>query len=161
MDKLLAKFVVVFLVLGAGAALQAQTTRPGDPTTQTVRKTPADDRVISPGNEYEGWWRTIGALALVVALIFAVRLAMRRLGPSGAATRGADVVRVVWRKNLTPRHQLFLLRMGGRVLLVGAGPGGMDVLMQTSDEQEIGELLGRPDSDETDKAAQETQGESK
>ena len=92
---------------------------------------------------------------MVVVLIFAVRLAIRRLGPSGAGARGADVVRVVWRKNLTPRHQLFLLRMGRRVLLVGAGPGGMDVLMQTSDEREIGDLLGRPDVAETDKAAQD------
>lgn len=157
MGKLLAKLVMVFLVLGACVALRAQATRPGDPTTQTVRKTPADDRPIVPGNGYGGWWRTIGALALVVALIFAVRFAIRRLGLSGAAARGADVVRVVWRKNLTPRHQLFLLRMGGRVLLVGAGPGGMDVLMQTSDEREIRELLGRPDSAETDEPAQETQ----
>ena len=33
--------------------------------------------------------------------------------------------------------------------------GGMDVLMQTSDEREIGDLLGRPDVAETDKAAQD------
>lgn len=148
MNKLSVKFVVLFVVLGMGPAAWAQSTKPGDPTTQTVRKAPADDRRIDPGDKYMGWWRTIGALALVVALIFGVRVAIRRLGPSAGAARGADVLRVVWRKNLTPRHQLFLLRLGGRVLLVGTGPTGMDVLMQTSDEQEIRELLGPPKGDQ-------------
>jgi flagellar biogenesis protein FliO len=148
MNKRSVKIVMLLLVLGIGPAAWAQTTKGGDPTTQTVRKAPADDRRITPADKYTGWWRTIGALALVVVLIFGVRVAIRRLGPSGAAARGADVARVVWRKNLTPRHQLFLLRLGGRVLLVGTGPTGMDVLMQTSDEQEMRELLGPPKGDQ-------------
>jgi flagellar biogenesis protein FliO len=64
-------------------------------------------------------------LALVLAVGGGVAVAARRMGTRGPA----GAIQVVGRVGLSPRHSVYLLRVGRRVLVVGAGPQGPPALI--------------------------------
>jgi flagellar biogenesis protein FliO len=88
-----------------------------------------------------GWLHTLGALAVVIGLIFAVRIVLRRLaGRQGAGAR-REAIEVLARASLSARQQVSLVRLGRRLVLVGSGPSGMSPLAEVSDPEEVAELL--------------------
>ena len=77
-----------------------------------------------------GWYlaQTLLALLVVCALAYTVlRWGVRRL--YGGATGGGRV-RVLERVPLDPRRTLYLVEVGGKVLLLGAGDGAMTTLAE-------------------------------
>ncbi len=82
----------------------------------------------------ETWWLGMGGMALVLAICGAIGVMARRLSPRVA--NGA--IQVVGRVSLSPKHAVYLLKVGQRVLLVGAGPQGAPAL--------LGELDGLPEA---------------
>src|SRR5918998_1281454 len=62
---------------------------------------------------------------LALALFGGISLASRRYLPQ----REGGPLRVVGRTSLSPRQTVYLLRVGDRVLLVGAGPQGPPSLL--------------------------------
>jgi flagellar protein FliO/FliZ len=72
-------------------------------------------------------------MAVIVVLLAAaggIAFAARRFTPG---TR-AGALHVVSRVSLSPKHTVYLLRAGGRVLLVGTGPQGAPALISELDE---------------------------
>ena len=67
----------------------------------------------------------MAGLALVLAVCGGIAVAARRLVPRAAA----GSIEVVGRVSLSPRHSVFLLRVGRRTLVVGAGPQGPPALI--------------------------------
>jgi flagellar biogenesis protein FliO len=51
-----------------------------------------------------------------------------------SARSSASAIRILSRACLTPKHTIYLLRVGRRVLLVGAGPQGAPSLISVMDE---------------------------
>ncbi|MHB1562341.1 MAG: flagellar biosynthetic protein FliO, partial [Isosphaeraceae bacterium] len=76
-------------------------------------------------------WRPWSAgVAIALATCGAIALASRRRG-----TRTAPVeLQVVGRASLTPKHGVYVVRVGRRVLVVGAGPQGPPSLLTELDE---------------------------
>jgi flagellar biogenesis protein FliO len=72
----------------------------------------------------------MAGITLVLALCGGVAAAARRLSSQGPA----GVIRVVSRVSISPKHSVYLLRVGRRVLLVGAGPQGPPSLISELDE---------------------------
>ncbi len=72
-----------------------------------------------------GWWLGTAGIALALALFGGISLASRRYGPQ----REGGPLRVVGRTSLSPKQTVYLLRVGDRVLIVGAGPGGPPSLL--------------------------------
>jgi flagellar biogenesis protein FliO len=72
----------------------------------------------------------LAGIALVLAVCGGIAVAIRRFGPR--APTGA--VQVVGRVSLSPKHSIYLLRIGRRVLLVGAGPQGPPSLISELEE---------------------------
>jgi len=148
--KLTRQWIAAFslMLVLCGPAL-GQASRPAEPASRAVgsgREDQAgqgDDRRVGDGGGPSIWpWvQTVGALAVVVGLIFALRHVLRRLGPVGAIRRGAGPVEVIMRSNLSPRERVYLVRMGERVLLVGSGPAGLTTLCEVSDAEEAARLL--------------------
>jgi flagellar biogenesis protein FliO len=71
------------------------------------------------------WGAGTACLAVVLAIGGGVGLAARRLGPRTPTA----AVEVVGRVSLSPKHSVYLLRVGRRVLVVGAGPQGPPALI--------------------------------
>lgn len=106
-----------------------------DPATQEINP-PADGTNVIGGDSLYGLLQTLGALAVVVALIFCVRLAVRRFSPSASPAAGSKSIEILARKSLTPKHQVFLLKTGEKEILVAASPSGMNVLSQVTAKDE-------------------------
>jgi flagellar protein FliO/FliZ len=87
-----------------------------------------------------GWLRTLGALAVVAGLIFAARWFLRRWGASAPAGQ-AGPMEVLARASVAPRQQLLLVRLGKRLVLIGAGGGTMTTLAEVSDDAEVDDLM--------------------
>ena len=95
------------------------------------------------GRSGGGWLRTIAALALVIALILLVKYLLGRSGLAGRAAGGrAGPFDLVARMNIAPKSQLLLVRLGGRLLLIGTGPDGPRMLSEITDPGEIERLGG-------------------
>lgn len=89
-----------------------------------------------------GWIRTVLSLAVVLGLIFALKWAMRKYSPGKAAPAQSKLVEVLFRTPISPKHQVMLIRVGQRVLVVGAGAEGMNTLAEISDPEQVAEVLG-------------------
>ena len=72
----------------------------------------------------------MAGIALVLAVFGGIAAVARRFVPR--PTTGS--VNVVGRISLSPKHSVYLLRVGRRMLLVGAGPQGPPSLITELDE---------------------------
>ena len=143
-----AALLIIAVVLCASAG--GQTSRPtAQPTTRggsaDISKRmvgPSDGNRIeaSPQGPWEQWGRTLLALAVVVALIFAARIMLRRFSPVSGPRR-REVLDVLARATVSPRHQLLLIRAGRRVVLVGQGPASLTTLSEIKDTEEVAALI--------------------
>ena len=79
-----------------------------------------------------GWWMGMAGTGLALAACGWASLAARRFLPNRPDR--ASSLRVVGRTSLSPKHTVYLLDVGGRVLIVGTGPQGAPSL--------LGEMLG-------------------
>ena len=73
------------------------------------------------------WWFGSVGVALALAVVGWGSVAARRFLPRGAS--GPVPMRVVGRTSLSPKHTVYLLDVGGRVLILGAGPQGAPSLL--------------------------------
>jgi flagellar biogenesis protein FliO len=111
-------------------------------------------RNASPITVGPGWWRTAGALALVVVAILAIAGIVRRIvgrsnglmhaiGAGGRAPSG--LLQVLGRYPVGRGQTLILLKLDRRVLLlcqsVGAKGAGMRTLCEVTDPDEVASLL--------------------
>jgi hypothetical protein len=76
------------------------------------------------------WSFAIVGITLVLAICGAVAAVARR----GATRASSRAVTVVSRTHLSPKHSVYLLRVGRRSLLVGTGPQGAPALIAELDE---------------------------
>jgi hypothetical protein len=78
----------------------------------------------------DGWWSGKACAALALAVCGLIAVAARRRGPRSPVA----AVEVVGRVSLSPKHAVYLLRVGRRVLVVGAGPQGPPALITELDD---------------------------
>jgi hypothetical protein len=72
----------------------------------------------------------MAGIAILLALGGGIAAAMRRFAP----VNGVHGLQVISRVGLSPKHTVYLLRAGGRVLLVGTGPQGAPALITELDD---------------------------
>jgi hypothetical protein len=86
------------------------------------------------------WWLVVAGTAVVCATCGWLSLASKRGRLGLARTRPA--LEVVGRASLSPRHSVYLLRAGERVLIVGAGAQGPPALLgEITDSQELARFV--------------------
>jgi flagellar biogenesis protein FliO len=95
-----------------------------------------------------GTIRTLGALAAVVALLVLLAWGYRLCtdwGRNGLAARARNrgLIEIVARQTLSPKHSVYLIRTGDRVVLVGMSPEGLRTLDTIADADAASRLLGR------------------
>jgi len=100
-------------------------------TPVTARRHPVTphlkiDRPTGPASTSSGgWWFGTAGIALALAAFGGISVASRRFLPKSEA----GPLRVVGRTSLSPRHTVYLLKAGDRVLIVGTGPQGSPTLL--------------------------------
>ena len=144
LKQLVAALLVIAVVLCASSL--AQTTRPttspaGSDMSERLVGPSESKRIESgPHSPWAQWTRTLAALALVVVLIIAARFMLKRFGPVSGAQR-RDMLDVLARTAVSPRHQLLLVRVGRRVVLVGQSPASLETLSEVTDPDEVAALI--------------------
>jgi hypothetical protein len=121
------------------AALDAPVRRPITPRDGS----PSARRDARPPEGSGGWWLGTAGVALALALCGWASVAARRYLPktSGGGTPG---LRVVGRTSLSPKHTVYLLQVGERLLIVGAGPQGAPSLLgEVNDPEELARVAPR------------------
>jgi flagellar protein FliO/FliZ len=117
-----------------GSAAEPGSTRVPRPTNHRYPFAPGagspELSTRAPGST--GWWLGSAGIALTLAICGAVCVAARRYWPQDST----GMVHVVGRVSLSPRHSIFLVRAGQRVLLIGAGGQGSPTLLGELSEDE-------------------------
>lgn len=86
-----------------------------------------EHKVSTSAGASSGWWWSTAGAASILALAGWASFAGRKFLPKTVAnTRG---VKVVGRTSLSPKHSVYLLQVGERVLIVGTGPQGAPSLL--------------------------------
>jgi len=150
LKQLAVGLVIGSVALCASAASPASRPASGpaasSPSPRLVR--PSEDRPVQSGpkDAWSQWARTLAALALVVVLIVIARLMLKRFGPVSGARR-RDMLDVLARTAVSSKHQLLLVRVGRRVVLVGQAPGGLTALSEVTQPDEVAALIEAASTD--------------
>ncbi len=84
---------------------------------------------------------TLAALGVVLGILYGLKVVAAKLGGITPARPSASV-EVLSRTAIGPKGHVLLLRVGGRVLVVGdSAAGGLRTLDRIDDEDEVAELL--------------------
>jgi len=136
--RLIGATAALLVVLQPAAIACAQTTA----TSPAAENEPLPQRTDDGGNGggWLDWVQPAVALAVVVALILCLRYALRRLGRAGVLKARTGAIDVLAQRSLSAKHQLYLVRMGERLVLVGASPEGLSTLCEVTDPEEIARL---------------------
>ena len=91
---------------------------------------PRHSSIAARADGSDAWYVGMALVAVLLAAAGGLALAGRRFAPRP----GAGALKIVSRVSLSPKHTVYLLRAGGRVLLVGTGPQGAPSLISELDE---------------------------
>lgn len=93
--------------------------------------------------------RMLGAMAVVVVLLWVAYKVLMRMNKRGSVISGGEgKLRVLGVKGLSVKHSAVLLQAGKKVFLVGISPSGISPLGEISDENEVEELIGKKETQE-------------
>lgn len=136
-------FAVAFGAVRPAVAAAGATQGASQPATPS----PADDlesRRVGAGPADQGSattlddWLAIGAaLALVAGVLVGVAWLVRKLTQRNGIGGKNPLLDVLAVKAISSKERLVLVRMGGRLVLVGSGPGGPRKLSEISDGEEV------------------------
>ncbi|NLF30706.1 MAG: flagellar biosynthetic protein FliO [Planctomycetes bacterium] len=116
-----------------------------DTESRAVQRSAKEEQAVGrtgAANDAGTLWQTLAALALVVVLIFLARRLLGRFAGGRMGNRAPGVVEVLSRTPVGSRQSVMLLRVGPRVLIVGAGGETMTTLAEIDDPQQVSQLLG-------------------
>jgi flagellar biogenesis protein FliO len=102
----------------------------------------ADGRVDKPTTAGNMGAVVLSSLAIVLGLFFFVVWLSRRAFPKATAPLSTEVLEIVGRSPLAARHQLQLIRLGRRLLLVSVTPEHAETLTELTDPDEVNHLVG-------------------
>jgi flagellar biogenesis protein FliO len=85
---------------------------------------------------------TISSLALVLGLFLASMWALRRGTRLTMMPLPEGVVEVLGRTSLAGRQQLYLVRLGNKLLLLAVTPDSAETLAEMTDQTEIDRIVG-------------------
>ena len=81
-------------------------------------------------------------LLIVIAAFFILAIFLRKVSPQSARALPKEAFECLGRYYLTQKHQVQLLRIGSRIVLVSVMPDGVSTLAEITDPDEAVSLLG-------------------
>ncbi|MFO0885778.1 MAG: flagellar biosynthetic protein FliO [Pirellulales bacterium] len=95
----------------------------------------------SPGTSSQAIGTTLGSLAIVLGVFFAVSWVCRKISPQAAGPLPKDVLELLGRTSLGGRQQLQLLRLGNKLVLVAVTAAGIETVTEVDDPAEVERIL--------------------
>lgn len=89
-----------------------------------------------------GLLRDLWPLLVVLGVIAAAAYMVKRFVPSRRLLGGSGALRIVSQTHLTAKHQLMLVRLGGRLVLLGVSPERINTLSIIDDPEQVAQILG-------------------
>jgi flagellar biogenesis protein FliO len=83
-----------------------------------------------------------GSLFIVIAAFFLLVIVLRKIAPKGNRPLPQEAFECLGRYYLTQKHQVQLLRIGSRIILVSVMPDGVRTLSEITDPDEAVAVLG-------------------
>jgi flagellar biogenesis protein FliO len=83
-----------------------------------------------------------GSLLIVIAAFFLLAILFRKVAPKGSQPLPKEAFECLGRYYLTQKHQLQVLRLGNRIVLVSVMPEGVTTLAEITDPDETVQFLG-------------------
>ena len=102
----------------------------------------AESRADKPTTAGNMGMVVVSSLAIVLGLFFLVVWLSRRAFPRATAPLSSEVLEIIGRSPLAARHQLQLIRLGHRLLLVSVTPDRAETLAELTDPDEVNHLVG-------------------
>lgn len=113
------------------------------PITRTGRHLSSASRSLQKSSSGNGSpWKTFGALAFVLALIFVGAKLWKKHGPGIIAGLPAEAIDVLGKRHLDSRQSIHLIRLGSRILVLGSTAEGLRTLAEVTDPVEVDYLAG-------------------
>lgn len=113
------------------------------------RRDQSSDRMSA--SEVTSWTTAMLPLAIVLGLIALAAWGAKRWIPS-VKNHQSNVLEVVARTSVSPKHTVALVRLGRRYVMVGLGGDQVTTLCEITDPDEVSELLLRTGTSTTPKA---------
>ena len=110
---------------------------------RSFRRDAAETRSSSTGGRL---LRTILWLGLVVGLAVGTLHLVRRFMPGSVPPQNRNLVRVLGRGTLGPKHQVVVTQVGGQILILGVAGDSIVRLGEVSDPEEAVRLVPREDT---------------
>jgi len=114
---------------------------------QSIGKRPPGARQLRQTNSkaFAGpsLWQTAGSLLIVLALIIAAAYLFRRYLLGSQRKFIPSGMEIIARNNINPKQSLCLVKLGGRLILLGLSPNHMALLHTIDDPEEVAQLIGR------------------
>lgn len=89
-----------------------------------------------------GLLRDLWPLLVVLGVIGAAAYMVKRFVPSRRLLGGSGALRIVSQTHLTAKQQLMLVRLGGRLVLLGVSPDRINTLSIVDDPEQVALILG-------------------
>jgi flagellar biogenesis protein FliO len=83
------------------------------------------------------------ALGGVVALIFILRVFIRRIVPGAVAHRASSTVKILGRCPVSPKQNILVVQFGKRLVLVGDSGASLNPLCEVSDSDEVASIIAQ------------------
>ncbi len=95
----------------------------------------------TPRGSGAGLGTLLGSLACVVVVLLGVAKLVMRKNPFAVPGLPRDAVEILGRRTVDPRNSVYLVKVGGKVLLLGASSNGLSPLGEISDPIEVATLV--------------------
>jgi flagellar biogenesis protein FliO len=159
-NRALAGVLVIVLLCGSVQAQQAplSTPAPSPESSTMIRRgaSPAPSSTQQVGGQSSSQLvdvpRVLGALGIVIALIFALRLLGKKFIPGVQAGKGNSAIKLIGRSIVTPKHQVLLLQVGRRVMVAADNGAQLTSLGEITDPDEVALLIGQVDAAQPESA---------
>lgn len=89
-----------------------------------------------------GWWTTAAGLMVVLGLIMGCMRLFKKHLPGATRFLPTQAVQVLGKRPLDYKQNIYLLRCGSKILVVGASPQGMTTLGEITEPVEVDYLAG-------------------
>ena len=109
------------------------------PTRETYERPTEETPQVGP--TLTDYFRIFGGLAVVLFVIWGLSVVVKRFIQVRGLATSTECLKVLYTMSLTPTRILYLVRLGDRILLIGAGDGGMRTLAEITEPEEVSIIL--------------------